>query len=930
METRQFLDRVLPDDGGDYFGAALNPSNKFLQTRLESVDALDSYIAAQFKKHNDVYFATGIYDKKREVSSTLLKKALYLDIDCGDGKEYATKKEALVSLYRLCKETNLITPTLLVDSGNGIHAYWTLDEPITLTEWKPLAKLLRQRCEEHDLYADHAITTDPARILRPIGTVNYKDKANPKPVTVLKSAPQDYTIQQVRASLVGKTSSAIEKLRGVTSEDDLGAGYEGAYVDTPRYAENMLRECQIMKHTLDTGGKDQQGMLWMRLLHVMAYTVDGHDFIHVLSEQHDEYDKERTEQRFAYALKKKDEGVGPTRCDTLEGFLPSKCAACRWRGHITTPLQVGKDASKSPPFGYKNLTDGLYKVISGKNEEGEDVVDWVRIFKFQVTKVEYFRIPPIRFEEDDPPSPVVRFRTLDKDNTSVTHTIDSEIIACSAASLGPALAKQDILLTNEGTKEFAKLMVSWVQDIKGTGQAETMYNSFGWHENQKEFVTKDQVYSKGAGRKARMSTGKIAKDSYGMKGTEDLWRELSGKLIAQDRYAITSLILSGFASPLIEFTNVKVCLLSVVSPESGAGKTTAIEIAQSVWGNPQKNTHALDDTVNSVIQAVGVRNSLPSYWDEVRLGIDPVPFMNMIFRLTQGKSKSRLTSSIKQRDIDNWKSMFVVASNMFLTDHMAQTTEGSDAGMVRIFEVQVPKLTNEKRIEGLDVARLTSNYGHIGGQYAKWLTDKTDAIDDVIERTYQSFYRTVDAKPAERFWVSTITTLYCAAAFANKLGFTKVNMQDYKEWLIEQYNVQRERVGSQEKPQIIRPAMELVEQYFNSNPDCFTHADKFPAGAGGRMGTIHIQARADEIRGIIGIKDKMLRLDKRLFKKWLYDQGLPSNTKIKELLVIPGASECRASVTIGVGNRMAGRTYCLDIPVPNDMLGDMAGSTDLG
>ena len=130
METRSFLDRVLPKAGGDFFGASVSPQDKFTQNKFNSLDALDSYIASRKKQRHNVYFATGVYDGTREADHVVFKKALYLDIDCGEGKPYATKKEAATALTEFCRTSGMALPTILVDSGNGLHPYWTFSTEV--------------------------------------------------------------------------------------------------------------------------------------------------------------------------------------------------------------------------------------------------------------------------------------------------------------------------------------------------------------------------------------------------------------------------------------------------------------------------------------------------------------------------------------------------------------------------------------------------------------------------------------------------------------------------------------------------------------------------------------------------------------------------------------------------------------------------------
>jgi hypothetical protein len=136
-------------------------------------------------------------------------RAFWFDLDCGaekaaEGKGYLTKKEAAATLAEFCQKTGLPTPTV-IDSGNGLHVYWFLDGPLAAAEWKRIAEKLKDLTRSHGLLADDACTADAARVLRVPGTLNYKDPARPKPVTIKRIVPPAPTDEFI---------AAIEKAHG--------------------------------------------------------------------------------------------------------------------------------------------------------------------------------------------------------------------------------------------------------------------------------------------------------------------------------------------------------------------------------------------------------------------------------------------------------------------------------------------------------------------------------------------------------------------------------------------------------------------------------------------------------------------------------------------------------------------------------------------
>ena len=63
--------------------------------------------------------------KNRKVDNVSHLGSLFLDLDCGPMKEYATQAEAFTSLKNFCKTLKLPKP-LIINSGRGVHVYWPL------------------------------------------------------------------------------------------------------------------------------------------------------------------------------------------------------------------------------------------------------------------------------------------------------------------------------------------------------------------------------------------------------------------------------------------------------------------------------------------------------------------------------------------------------------------------------------------------------------------------------------------------------------------------------------------------------------------------------------------------------------------------------------------------------------------------------------
>ena len=894
METRNFLEKVLPLSGGDYFGASVGPNSKFSQSKLDSIDALTSYVTAKKQARHDVYFATGVYDDRREAQRTQFKKALYVDIDVGEGKPYDTKKEAVTEIYRTVKDSELLRPSILVDSGNGIHAYWVLDNAITLDEWVVLATALERLCAMHNLDVDSKVTSDAARILRVPGTSNYKGGDHGKPASVLKGVPYvEYTIDQIRDSLDMQSGSALAELAGLVG-DDLSAGR--SYEDTPRYAAHMVERCKVFEDTIHTGGAGQQEPLWMHQLQILAFCEDGDEYIHTISDGHDNYDFKRTAQKYAIQKQKAAaKRVGPIKCSTLALYKSEQCKVCPHNGAITTPLQLGVKAPDLP-YGWKQDDKAIYRSVASVNDAGITVFDWEKAINFTMHDVEVYG------EDGDTIINFTMGRSSGKRELAVL--LDDKFIKNPEAVLVSAYS---IPVKKNSALAVKELLVAFMEAASNARSIKTANTKLGWHGDT--FVLPEGVHSISGTTPVPLPSTSLRK-MYTPTGSRDSWIDTSHKLTALDRQANNALIVASFAAPLISMTKVSSALFSVYSPESGTGKSTSLKVGQAVWGDPVKGTNSLSDTPNSVINKLGYINNLPAYWDEVQLGKDPRKFIDMIFQLTQGKERSRLTTDISQREVGSWHTMLVVATNSPLMGHADAIDTQTTASKLRIFEVRAEEIEDNNNIDSmLNVFKLEGNFGHIGVEYASWLASHKDEVKKVLAVCGQTLEQSLNVRPDERFWIATCTAMLAAAHLSVKLGYTKIDVVRFKEWLIGEYKtmrsyVRRESISS-------RSCWDWVSEYLGAHAGQLVITERL--GKVGKVGGGFGKILHEPAHGaVLGVKaGDTIRLHRKSFVDWMHKNG-GNHLEVERQLKESGATTPRTVYTGGMMGQTNARVACLE------------------
>ena len=179
MKALDFLRLVRPEGLGAYvtkgdvgFKHFLRDTNEALASRIEEAIARGEngyYTMASFKQGWHEHKGKKRFRTQDNVDKL---KSFWLDIDykLGTGE----KSEAIKAVKGWCATYGIPEPNLIVETGGGLHVYWVLDVELGAADWRVLAGKIKALTIAGRLAADHAVTSDPARILRFPGSVNTK------------------------------------------------------------------------------------------------------------------------------------------------------------------------------------------------------------------------------------------------------------------------------------------------------------------------------------------------------------------------------------------------------------------------------------------------------------------------------------------------------------------------------------------------------------------------------------------------------------------------------------------------------------------------------------------------------------------------------------------------------------------------------------
>jgi len=843
-------------------------------------------------------------------------QALWLDIDFKQG--YAGPAEVVAALRHLSDFAKFPAPAILVGTGNGLHAYWPLSTPLPPDRWQRLAEALKEACKAAEVHADHMLTADSCRVLRCPETLNVKDPTNPKPVRILHSRPETFdpiALEGILAPWAGtKRRSPLPSARQpVGANSDLSGGLGPAALPSANFSE-ITKHCGVSKWILDTKGERCTEPEWVAALQLLKHCDDGEHFVHEVSKGHSGYSEANTDTKWIQRLAN---SAGPTVCKTFATFRSDICARCPHNGFVKSPIQLGiegiEDLQNLPP-GWRVAPDGDGIERLTVTDPAANLREWVPALRHVFSNFRPVR--SVNTQEHD-----MMFDVTLKGADVWTVTLPMGVLG-NSRRLSEDMAGLGVPLKEKEIKAFGDLMSTWLKRLQQARRVADVSEQLGWIKRDEELVGfacgSTIFYGDGRERndiRPAREFATIAK-YYEPAGSLEEWKVVANFIAKQNNPALTSVLAASFGAPLLKFLGVQGGTLSLVSSASGVGKSSTLKAAQAVWGSPVQAMNSVDDTPKSVARKMGFISNLPSFWDELRGKHTVDGFANLAFMLTQGRDKSRLDSNSTLRESHSWEMLLVAASNESIFDAMARRTQGTDAGMVRVFEIMMDK----HPVAEISAARITvmfeslnQNYGHAGRVYAKYIAENQAEIRDMVQKLFISVGDTM--APQERFWYTIVAVILVGAMLAKKLRLVDFDLTSIKEFLLENLENLKERTqtGISEGG-----ANEVLADYLRERGDRTMIVSHFLQGAGrptpDNEPIIKVAPRSDKCVVVRSQKDRAVRFPTRDFVEFLKSRGVDSYGQLKAIEQSLGGKKSRC--VIGAGTDYAGpRTWVMEVPI---------------
>ncbi len=939
MKLSEFLNAVVPN--GIFVVGKKNDKGFRHSVAKSQADAL-KVIRRFATGTDDIYFALasykqGFHPRAKDGKKVLRVRdnvsdlqALWFDIDFKGGLSDPTA--VVAALRGFSNGTGIPAPSILVHSGNGVHVYWAFTESVPLARWQPMADRLKELALEHRLPTDSVCTADPCRVLRPPGTRNFKDKANPKPVYFLYDGGKRYDPGALEVALGAKLPTQrgavgaipdglgpvpeYARAYGHVDEEFSGVGIGNTFSPVESLFSNIIEQCGVAKGWVDDAGASCSEPEWTAALQLLKHCTDGELWVHEISKGHMDYDPGATNAKYEQRLTN---NAGPTLCRTFAGYRPKICEACPHNGKIKTPLVTGVEQDIAVVLGtaltsWRVNPDGRgmdRKMLNPDTMLYEWMPTLRRVFEnINVSKSEVSNFYEIHF------------------SAKLRNAIDLQIILPTGHlgndnKLKEAMASFGAPLRGKEVNPFKDFMGTWLEKLQEERAINAVTEQLGWYRTGEEKAIKG--FSDGSTTYLSDGSEKIGVRCahefqaigrmYEPAGKKEPWLRVASFLAKQNHPAFTATLASAFAAPLLTFTGVSGGILSIVSAESGVGKSSALRCAQAVWGSPTHGMSAVDDTRLSVARKLGFLNNLPAYWDELRGQKTMEEFCTLAFQVSQGKEKTRLDSTATMRDVNTWETMLIAASNESIFDYMGSYAVGSDAGVARTFEIMVkaPQTDRSRAEIAIMFETLNQNYGHAGGVYAKYLATNHEQIKQRVTQTFIKLCDHGKMKEAERFWFAIVAALVVGAKLAGDAGLVDIDVESLVRYLLQ--NIKQLRLRSKATMLGSTPA-ELIAAYMAQHQDKALIVEELFSGRGGAYTpTVISVPRADRIVYQLAQKDGIVRVAKGDFIKWLKSSRELSYSSVAEKFRTELGTVI-SKTSLGIGTKwLLPRQQCLDIKI---------------
>ena len=842
----------------------------------------------------DTYHACAAFktNANRRAANAGWMKAFWLDIDCGEGKPYATAEEGIRACDEFCDRLGIHLPGV-VRSGSGVHVYWCLDRAIEAEVWSSTAQRLKLLTQVYGLHCDPSRTADLASILRPVGTQNYKIPGQPRPVEVecselFEPVSADEFLSLI-VSLPLQSAASPIKNPSVTPAENiksaLTAGISKAFDATIGVAAG-------------TRGS-------MRVKYAGELVAKGYPEAEV----------------FALCT------AWDQLCMPPEGEAAVRhSVASAFRMHAqkhTAPAAVTPDDPLPElPYGFRWVNN--QQLVMDDTDENGKIVPHILSDRPVYLKA------MTNLEGKEQHNSYL-FRLLHAQKGWQEFTLTAEQV--NRNEWYAEFAKRGGTI-NPGKDKYFKLYMRAEERVKRMKNEAIQYNQLGWKNDEQSFLVGDNLLH-GDGRVEKViGTPKLQPIMQMMKprGTLEGWSAAASKFTTKGCEPLLSFIVASAAAPLIPFcidAGNGGCVFSMRTEGSGYGKTPTVQAVSSVWGNMGAARVTGKYTWNRRMEEIVRRCNTPLIEEEMPLKDGIIAAQN-IKEFTDGTSKGRLNQRGEAvGEPEYYQTILMSVSNASLYE----LVHSVDKPMARrIFELEPDAKPPKEILENLGgITRdMENNCGRAGLQMMRltlrpevlaWVKGQLRGIDGRVGETLQKYRKILKSEEEHRYIVGLLSAIEIESRLVNSAKIMEFDVSRLMGYLVDRakYIMGRGDYVGNDIPQVVKALQAFLSSHANTILAVQGPADK------NRGPMLPLRLPHHKLFMRLELATERLFIDNKPLQEWCTKHQISFRDMGRNLKDLGIVKETSKIVTLGAGTEIASaRTNCWEVDMSHEAMGGIA------
>lgn len=339
-----------------------------------------------------------------------------------------------------------------------------------------------------------------------------------------------------------------------------------------------------------------------------------------------------------------------------------------------------------------------------------------------------------------------------------------------------ALSKNGLAVNSENAKEVVRYMADMESMNFDDLPEQRSTSHLGWlPEGQFAPYTDEVVFGGESEEFARIYA------DFHTHGSENTWMYIAKNVRTGYSVPARIALAASFAAPLVQKLGALSFFVHFWGLQ-GSGKTVALILGASVWGNPLIGGYIKSFSATKVGQEkyAAFCGNLPVFLDELQVISDRKTFDDIIYALCEGVSKGRGSKDGGLQTSQHWSTVFLTTGEM----PIVQSNSGGGAA-VRTIEVNYggePFFEDARTVANT----LKANYGFAGRKFIDALNEE-GTLDALLERQKQ-FYAQLSGDIQDK-QVLSASILLAADALADAAIFHdghSLTVADIKPYLITQ------------------------------------------------------------------------------------------------------------------------------------------------